>query len=403
MTMARPTSRRLAALVAAGLAIALAVMALRPAPVRVDVAPVTRGSLLVTVDEEGFTRVRDRFVVTAPIAGRVGRLVLDAGDAVDEGMVVARMRPLPIDPRDLAQAEAYLEAALATAREADARVERARAAASQAERTARRARRLGAQGILAAEEREQAELEETARARELEAALFAARTASSNVEAARAALLAPGSESGPALATACEERPETCVEIRAPVRGMVLRVPEQSERVVAAGTPLLEIGDPTKLEIVVDVLSADAVKIAPGATTLVEEWGGEETLRARVRLVEPSGFTKISALGVEEQRVNVIADFVEPQTALADGYRIEARIVVWQAEDVIQAPASAIFRRGDAWQVFVLERGRARRRPIEVGQRNAAAVQVLAGLQEGETVIVHPSDQVDDGTRVAPL
>jgi HlyD family secretion protein len=181
------------------------------------------------------------------------------------------------------------------------------------------------------------------------------------------------------------------------------RVPEESERVVSAGTALLELGDPRRLEIVVDVLSTDAVKVGPGAKVLIQEWGGSETLRARVRVVEPSGFTKISALGVEEQRVNVIADFEGEAAQLADGYRVEARIVVWHADDVLKAPASSLFRRKGEWHVFVVEGNQARRRAVEIGERNANEVQVLKGLDEGTSVVLHPSDQVDDGVRVEPL
>jgi HlyD family secretion protein len=273
----------------------------------------------------------------------------------------------------------------------------------QAQREGGRARHLGAKGTIAKEEREVAELEETARQKELEAATFAAKAAAYNVEASRAALMAPDSDSSQALVAACEAQPDQCIELRAPISGKILRVPDQSARVVAAGTPLLELGDPAALEIVVDVLSADAVKVQPGALMLIQEWGGAQPLEARVRLVEPSGFTKLSALGVEEQRVNVIGDLVTTPVPLADGYRVEAQIVAWEADDVLQIPSSAIFRRVSQWNVFILQAGRARRRTIEVGHRSAAAIEVLSGLDAGATVILHPSDQVDEGVRVAPL
>jgi len=383
--------------------VALLVWVFLPAPVRVDVGVVKRGRLRVTVDEEGQTRVRDRFVVAAPIAGRVARITFDAGDPVDRGTVVARMQPLPLDPRTRNEAQARLDAAVAAQKEADARVEQARAALEQAQRGARRARELGRKGSISSEERELAELEETSRQKELEAALFGARAAAYNVEAAKAALMAPGSHDSQALVAACESQPHSCLELRSPVKGQVLRVPEQSERVVVAGAPLLELGDPTALEIVVDVLSADAVKVKPGALMLLEDWGGQKPLKARVRLVEPSGFTKVSALGVEEQRVNVIADFAEDHVPMADGYRVEASIVVWEADDVLEVPSSALFRHGGQWSVFVIEGGRARRRAVEIGQRNATASQVLSGLEEGARVVLHPSDQIEDGVRVEPL
>jgi HlyD family secretion protein len=297
---------------------------------------------------------------------------------------------------------ARLDAAEAARREADVRVEHARAALEQALRTAGRARTLGAAGTIGREERELAELAETARRKELDAAAFAAQAAAYNLEAARAALIAPGGADNQAMVAACEAEREGCIELRSPINGQVLRVLEESERVVAPGTALLELGDARGIEVVVDVLSVDAVKVKPGALMLIEEWGGEHPLEARVRVVEPSGFTKVSALGVEEQRVNIVADFIGP-TPLADGYRVEARIVVWEGEDVLMVPASAVFRRGDTWNVFVVEEGHARRRRVEVGQRSATAAQVHGGLTEGEVVVVHPSDQVDEGVRVVPL
>jgi HlyD family secretion protein len=191
-----------------------------------------------------------------------------------------------------------------------------------------------------------------------------------------------------------------CFHVLSPINGRVLRVLEESQRIVPAGLPLLVVGDPSRLEIVVDVLSTDAVRIRPGATLFVEDWGGEQALEARVRRVEPSGFTKTSALGVEEQRVNVIADLLEPAPGLGDGYRVEARIVVWEADNVLRVPASALFRQGQRWSVFVLDAGRARLRAVDVGERGTLQVQVLGGLSEGERVVVHPSDRVADGVRV---
>lgn len=395
---------RLVVGVGGAVVVALLVFVLRPAPVRVAVAPVQRGRLQVTVEEQGRTRVRDRFVVAAPIAGRVARLAFDAGDSVAQGAVVARMNPLPLDRRAHAEATARLAAAEAQQRAADAQVAEASAALEQARRTGARARHLGKAGTIAAEERELAELAETAREKELDAATFAARAAAFNVEAARAALLAPGGETHQEFVGACEAQQDgACIELRSPVTGQVLRIPEKSERVVAAGTPLLELGDASSLEVVVDVLSADAVKVTPGALMLLEDWGGDAPLQARVRLVEPSAFVKLSALGVEEQRVNVIGDFVASPVPLADGYRVEARIVVWERDGVVKIPSSALFRRGSEWNVFVVDGGRARRRAVHIGQRGTTEVEVLGGLEEDTPVVLHPSDQVDDGVRVAPL
>ncbi len=397
------TRRRVLGFAAAAAIAGLLFLVFRPSPVHVETGTVARGRLLVTVDEEGETRVRDRFVVAAPIAGRVARLVLEAGDAVRQGEVIARMHPLPLDPRSRAEAEARLEAAQAAVREADARVAQAQAAHEQAARSAARSRQLGRSGTIADEELEQAVLLETARAREREAAQFAARAAAYNLEAARAALLAPGGGGSQALVAACESGEPGCVELRSPVDGQVLRVPEKSERVVTAGTPLLELGDPAALEVVVDVLSTDAVKVRPGAAMLIEEWGGAQPLQATVRRVEPAGFTKLSALGVEEQRVNIVGDFAGTHDGLGDAYRIEARIVVDEAADALLVPSSALFRRGGQWHVFTVAGERAALRAVEIGRSNPRHAEVLSGLAEGDTVILHPSDQVADGVRIEAL
>jgi HlyD family secretion protein len=258
---------------------------------------------------------------------------------------------------------------------------------------------LGAAGTLSAQERELAEVAETTGGKELEATIFAARAAEYDVQAARAALLAPGGDEAALVAT-CAHGTESCLELRSPIVGRVLRILQESERVVTAGEPLVELGDPSQMEIVVDVLSTDAVKVRPGAPVLLEDWGGEGTLQARVRLVEPSGFTKVSALGVEEQRVNVIVDFVDVPAFLGDAFRLEARIVVWEAAAILTIPSSALFRRGATWNVFVADGGKARYREIQIGHRNTHDVEIVRGLDEGEPVILHPSDQVGDGVRV---
>lgn len=375
-------------IVAAGgttLAVAGAAALLRPAPVVVHAAAAVRGALVVTVDEEAETRVRDRYVVAAPVAGRVARIVLQEGDAVGPGTVVARVFPAPLDARAREQAAARVEAAEDAQRAVDAAVAQARAAHTQAQRSVERVRRLAAGALVAPEDLERAELEETSRRRELESAEFRARAAAHDVEAARSAL-----RGGPGDALA----------LSAPVRGRVLRIPERSERVVAAGTPLIEIGDPARIEIVSDLLSSDAVKVRPGAPMWIEGWGGDSALRGRLRTVEPSGFTKISALGVEEQRVNVVGDFVDPPGALGDRYRVEIRIVVWEASDILKAPVSALFRSGEGWAVFVVQGGRARVRPVATGHRNTFEAEVTDGLAEGDVVLTHPSDRVADGTRI---
>ncbi len=382
-------------LVAALALVGLIIFALRPEPVMVDVAGVGRGKLQVTVDAEGRTRVHDRFVVAAPVAGRLARITLDQGDAIRRDQVVARIDPLPLaplDPRQLAEANARVRAAEAQQREAAAMVERVRADCNQARRERERAERLVESGDISRQEFERIRNIETTCAQELEAARFKARAAASEVEVARAALLAVGSQGRSDSVAA--------VMVRSPVEGRVLRVIEKSERVVAAGTPLVELSNPNNLEIVVDVLSSDAVKINPGAQVLIEDWGGAEPLEARVRVVEPSAFTKVSALGIEEQRVNVIADFLGSPGPLGDGFRVEARIVIWEGENVLKIPSSALFRQGDEWSVFVIEDGKALRRYAQVGHRSAFEVEILSGIEEGAQVILHPANEIEDGARV---
>ena len=400
MTKAR---RRISIGLAAGAVLAVGWTLLRPDPVPVDVAPVARGPLRVTVDEEGETRVRDRFTITAPTAGRLLRSELDAGDAVEPGMLIARIEPLPLDPRTHAGALARLEAAEATLSAARARVALTNAALEQARRSAARAEQLREKGTLSAEGYELAMLEQTRQEQESAAARFAADAAEHDAEATRAALLATQDSAAETAPARGDKRPSSRVEVRSPAAGRVLRVLEESERIIAAGTPLLEIGDPDSLELVIDVLSTDAVRIHPSARVIVEEWGGDGALEASVRRVEPSGFTKVSALGVEEQRVNVIADLAEPNPALGDGYRFEARIVVWEGPDVLQVPASALFRQAGAWSVFVVEGRRARRREVTIGQRGGFAAEIREGLSPGETVVLYPSDRLADGVRIRAL
>ena len=395
--------RRISIGLAAGVALAVGWTLLRPDPVPVDVAPVVRGQLRVTVDEEGETRVRDRFTITAPTAGRLLRSEFDAGDTVEPGTLLASIEPLPLDPRTQAGALARLEAAEATRRASRAQVGLTNAGLEQARRSAVRAEQLRQAGTLSAEAHELALLEQTRRAQENAAARFAADAADHDVEAARAALLAAQESSPNPARGGARPAPATRVEVRSPAAGRVLRLLEESERIIAAGTPLLEVGDPASLELVIDVLSTDAVRIHPGARVIVKDWGGDGALEARVRRVEPSGFRKVSALGVEEQRVNVIADLAEPNPALGDGYRFEAMIVVWEGPGVLQVPASALFRQAGDWSVFLVEGSRARRRDVKIGQRGGFAAEIRDGLTEGETVVLYPSDRLADGVRIRPL
>lgn len=358
--------------------------------VQVEGASVQRGPLQVVVEEEGRTRVRDRFVVAAPISGALQRIDLREGTTIAAGEVLARIASAPDDPRGRNIAQAQLAAAEARRSQVAAELEQAQATALQAQREAARREELADAGALSREEMERMRLRaETAR-QQADAILAALRAAEADVSALRAALEGSTPQSG-----------GPTVAVTAPTSGRVLRVLEESERVVQAGTPLLEIGDASGIEVVVDVLSADAVRIASGNRVLVDEWGGERTLQGRVRLVEPAAFTEVSALGVEEQRVKVIVDLVDSPPELGAGFRVEARIVVWEDDAVLTVPTSALFQRDGTWWLFVVEGGRARERQVQLGQRSIDAAEVRGGVEEGETIIVFPSDEVADGVRVS--
>lgn len=383
-------------LIVVGIAIALVVLWLRPTPTRVDVAKAVRGPLRVTVDGEGRTRVRDRYIVAAPVAGRLRRITLRRGDPVDRDQLIAQIESLPLaplDPRQRAEATGRVNAAEDAVRESDAMVQRARASLEQARREFERCEKLVSAGVISRQELERAQTAMDMAIREYDAARSKSETAGHDVEVARAALLALNQS---------QRQSGTTVKVQAPVGGRVLRVIEESERVISAGTPLVELSNPSKLEVLIELLSTDAVKVEPGALVLIERWGGDSVLEARVRLVEPSAFTKISALGVEEQRVNVIADFTEPSRALGDGYRVEGRIVIWENDDVLKIPSSALFRQGEGWSVFVVQNGRAYRRQLELGQRTAFDSEITRGLEDGAVVIVHPSNEISEGISVEP-
>jgi len=392
----RKTWIRIALLVTAlGVAGVAGAIALRPSPVRVEVARVRCGPMRVTVDAEGKTRSRDRFVVAAPVSGRLERINLRRGDTVRRDEVIARIDPspmAPLDPRQFAEAKARVAAAEQLKHEADAVVEHARAECEQAGRERARAEKLIETGDISRQDFERARNAALTCQQQIEAAKYRARAAASEVEVSKAALIA--------VERAGQSGASATVFVRAPVGGRVLRVAEESERVVMAGAPLVELSNPS-LEVVIEVLSADVVKVKPGMPALIEGWGGEHALEARVRLVEPSAFTKISALGVEEQRVNVIADFIKPDAPLGDGYRVETRIVIWETNEALKAPLSALFRSGQRWNAFVVENGLAKRREVETGHRADFEVEVLNGLREGEIVIAHPSNLVADGVRVS--
>lgn len=367
---------------------------LAPKPVPVDVAPVERGPLRVTVDEDGRTRVEDRYVVTAPVTGRLARIGLEPGDEVRTGDVLARIVPTAsplLDPRARSSAEARVAAAIAGEEQARARVARAEAAQRFARAELERFRRLAEEEVIAPRELDRIRLEAETAESDLASARFAHQVARHELEMAKAAL---GRVDG---ADGTVEH----LEVPAPVDGRVLEVMRESEGAVTMGSPLLELGDPSDMEVVVDVLTRDAVEIQPGAHARLDRWGGAP-VEARVRQVEPSAFTKLSALGVEEQRVNVVLDLDDPPSGLGDGFRVEARITVWSSDDALHVPASAVFRRDDGWAVYSVREGQARLTAVEVGRRTGRRVQIVEGLQEGDEVVVHPSDAVEDGRAVAP-
>lgn len=391
-------TRKRIGLIALAVVLVLAVLyGFWPKPEPVEVVEVTRGPLEVTLEEEGQTRVKDRFVITAPVASYAQRIDLEVGDPVEKGETVLTLEPMRsdvLDPRRRAEATARVQAAQAALRAAE---ENARAATTDAELAA--AERTRMQNLYEAGSATRQMLDQAeATARRAQAAQQSAEAA---VEVARYDLAAGRTALDYSGARSSAGR----VPIQAPVSGYVLRIHHQSEGAVGAGAPLLELGDPRALEVAVDVLSADAVDIEPGMRVRFDRWGGEAMLEGVVRMVEPTAFTKISALGVEEQRVLVIADFVSPaaeRARLGDGYRVIAHFILWEGEDALQIPTSALFRHGDGWAVFVMADGEAQRRPVEVGHRNGLTAQITDGLAEGEAVIVHPSDEIADGGRVQP-
>jgi HlyD family secretion protein len=374
----------IACLIAAALAIVF-----RPAQIPVQTVVVNRGMLQEIVEEEGKTRLHDHFTVAATVAGKLRRVGLHAGDTVHAGQTLSWIDPAPIEPRQAAVLEARLRAARAAQKQADALAGRAKADHTQAENDLTRGRELYRLGIISKEARDKAVTVEAAAQKQLQAALSGAESAAYQVEEARSALLVHQ--------TGHSDLPTPVVS---PVEGKILRLIEQSERVVVPGTPILEIGYTPRLEVVADFLTRDAVRIQPGMLAMITDWGGDAALPARVRIVEPSGFTKVSALGVEEQRVNVLCDFTGDIDGLEDGYHVEVRVIAWRGDSVLRVPSSAAFRVAEEWAAFVVEGGRAIRKTVQIGHRGEVDWEVLKGLEAGDHVIVHPSAEVDDDVRV---
>jgi HlyD family secretion protein len=370
------------------LLIALLVAGLWPQPVPVETALVSRGLLRVTVNEEGKTRIRQRYQISAPVSGQLRRIPFKAGAAVHAGDILAGIDPIVPSLID-ARSQALLEARRETA---SAQLDKARATRAYAATELLRSTRLHTEGTVSDQELEAAQWRDLSSDRELAAAQSTLREVEAELERF---------DVTPTAGPVAEP-----VQIRSPIDGRILRVFEESSRVVASGTPLLELGDPTDLEVVIEVLSRDGANIHPGTRVLLEQWGGDSALEAKVRLVEPAAFLKVSALGVEEQRVNVIADIITPiaqRSGLGDSFRVEGRIVTWEEPDVLKVPTGALFRQGSLWAAFVLENGRAQLRTLSVGASNGMEAQILEGLREGEVVVVYPGDRVKAGLRARPI
>lgn len=384
-----------------GLVVVAAIIAgLRPKPTPVEVALVSRGPLTVTVLEEGKTRIRQRYAISPPVSGFLRRPELRAGAPTKAGETVlatiqAEAASL-LNPRLRSEAEARVKAAEATLEQRESDLERARSAADLALKERKRTEALTKSGSASAREADQAETEATLRSRELRSAEFARNVAQFEVQQARAALLQ--AEGG-------QEATGEPLKIIAPVDGFVLSVSEESARVIPAGTPIMEVGDPMDLEAEIELLSTDAAGVRSGADVSIERWGGEKPLRGRVALVEPAAFTKISALGVEEQRVKVRVEFVDPlprELLLGDRFRVEARITTWHSDNTLRIPTGALFRRGGDWMCFTIESGKATPQKVEIGHNNGVLAEVLSGVQEQTRVILHPPDAVSEGAPVIP-
>lgn len=378
-------------------AVGVVVLAYRPKPVTVDLAKSERGNVEVLVEEDGKTRVKDRYGLTAPIAGQLQRITLRAGDDVQPNQELARLSSIAsplLDRRSRAEAEARVAAAKDAVRQAEAARKSATAALDFAQSQLRRQRDLASKQAVSKQALERAELEVKTRKEDAASTTFGARVAAHQLDLAKVAL-----DGG---STSAEDEPG--VVLRSPVEGRVLQVQAESGGFVQPGTPLLTLGDCGALEIVVDVLTSDAVKLGSGAEARILRWGGDGKLMGHVSRIEPSAFTRVSALGVEEQRVNVIVEIDTPRDrwkALGDGYRVEAHLLADLGKDVVRVPESAVFRTAEGFATFIVEGKAAKLQHIDVGRRNASWVEVTAGLKEGQTVITHPSDRVVDGVTVA--
>mgnify|MGYP005806254157 CR=1 FL=1 len=371
--------------------------AMRTKPVAVDAGKVSRGEMTVSILQEGETRVRNVYGISSPIAGHLARTIIEKGDPVEAGKtVIAAIHPLEpplIDSRTMAELEAARQAAAAGLAIAQVELEQARTNLGLAEKSLDRASRLAPSGVISESALEKAAGDVDLQRAIVNAAEAAIRLRKAELAAAEARLEQPAS-------AAVDTKAGCCINLTAPVNGVVLDVFAKSEQPVGVGTKIAEIGDPRDLEIVIDLLSADAVRIRPGTTARIVNWGGEEALDAVVRRVEPTGYTKVSALGIEEQRVDAVLDLKTPEPRLGHGFRVFAEVAVWKAPDVLQVPLPALFRTGNDWSVFVIQGDRIAQKRVTVGQMNDRAAEVIDGLSEGDAVVLHPGDTLGDGTLV---
>lgn len=378
------------------LLLALIGWGLVPKPVIVETGTVTRGPLTVRVSEEGKTRVRNRYIVAAPVSGKMRRVPFKPGDEVKAGeTILTAIEPIAsplLDARAVAQAQAVVSMQEASRKQAEESLSARSSAFKMAQADRDRMRAITRDGILSDSDRDRMEAEASMRAAEVRAAEFALQVVDYELAQARATLQRPDSGTAADL-----------VEVKSPVSGRILKVMQESEMVVTSGVEILEIGDPSDLEIEAEILSRDAVMIQPGDSVEIEQWGGETPLQARVRRVEPAAFTKVSALGVEEQRVIVLCDFIAPPpaaNALGDRFRVEIRVAIWHSDEVLLVPAGAMFREQNLWKTYLLRDGVAKLTSLEIGQSDGRFAEVLSGLEVGDEVLKHPSDDVSDGTRV---
>jgi len=395
-TQQRHLIRRALPWIGALVLLGLIVWGLWPKPVIVETGVAARSSLTVRVSEEGKTRVRNRYIVAAPVAGTMRRVPLKPGDAVEAGVTLitvidAVATPL-LDPRSRVQAEAVVSLQEASRNKAEQALTAARAALSLVEADRDRMRAVKQDGSISASDRDRIETEAAIKAAEVRAAEFSMQVIDYELARARAVLERPKSGTT-----------EELVELKSPVNGRVLKLMQESETVVSPGMPILEIGDPTDIEIEAEILSRDAVSIQPGDSVEIDQWGGETPLKGRVRRVEPAAFTKISALGVEEQRVIVLSDVIDPPLearALGDRYRVEVRVAVWHTDDALVVPAGALFREGSDWKTYIYQNGKARLTAVEAGRSDGRFTQVLSGLKAGDKLLLHPPDTVVDDSAV---